>query len=158
MGAPGNPELAVGAVGEDGKLFLNRDLASSVGADAGYIEKEKERQLMEIRSRAGRFRKARARVPLKDKTVIVTDDGVATGATMQAALWAARQENPLKLVAAVPVGVRENIEAVAAFADQVVVQLLPRHLYAIGQYYEDFRQTTDDEVLEILKEYAREKA
>ena len=97
LGAPGNPELAIGSVGEDGKLFLNEDLAFRVGADKTYIETEKARQLTEIKNRVQLFRRFKAKVPLMGKTVIVTDDGVATGATMQAALWASRRENPKNL-------------------------------------------------------------
>ena len=151
LGAPGNPELAIGSVGEDGKLFLNEDLAFRVGADKTYIETEKARQLTEIKNRVQLFRRFKAKVPLMGKTVIVTDDGVATGATMQAALWASRRENPKKLISAIPVGAGESIKLLADYADEVIVLRLPRYLQAIGQFYRHFDQTSDEEVLEILK-------
>ena len=152
LGCPGNPELAIGSVGEDGRLFLNQDLAFRVGADETYIETEKARQLTEIKKRVQLFRQFKAKVPLEGKTVIVTDDGVATGSTMQAALWASGRENPKRLIAAIPVGAGESVRFLADYADEVIVLRLPRDLYAIGQFYRHFDQTSDEEVLEILKE------
>jgi len=152
IGAAGNPELAIGSVGEDGKLFLNEDLASRVGADKVYIETERFRQLEEIRSRIQRFRQTKEKVPLKDKIVIVTDDGVATGATMQAALWAVRQEKPKELIAAIPVGAKESVELLVDHADKVIVLRVPDYFAAISQFYLHFEQTSDSEVLQILKE------
>lgn len=151
LGAPGNPELAIGSVSEDGKLFLNEELVFSVGADKVYIEAEKERQLTEIRNRVKLFRKIKPKVPLTGKTVIVTDDGVATGATMQAALWSSLKEKPEKLICAVPVGSKESIERLADYADETIALRVPRALFAIGQFYHNFSQTSDEEVLEILK-------
>ena len=152
LGAPGNPELAIGSIGEDGKLFLNEDLAFRAGADKAYIEAEKARQLAEIKNRVQLFRQFKAKVVLKGKTVIVTDDGVATGATMRAALWASRRENPKKLIAAVPVGAGESVRLLADYADEVIVLRLPRYLQAIGQFYRHFDQASDQEVMSILKE------
>jgi len=152
LGCPGNPELAIGSVGEDGRLFLNQDLAFRVGADETYIETEKARQLSEIKKRVQLFRQFKAKVPLEGKTVIVTDDGVATGSTMQAALWASGRENPKRLIAAVPVGAGESVRFLADYADEVIVLRLPGDLQAIGQFYRHFDQTSDEEVLEILKE------
>lgn len=155
IGAPGNPELAIGAVAEDGKLFLNEELAFHVGADKTYVEIEKTRQLTEIKNRRQLFRQCKAKVSLKEKTVIVTDDGVATGATMQAALWVSRQDEPKKLIAAVPVGALETVEFLADYADELLVLRAPRYLGAISQFYEHFDQTSDEEVMEILREAAR---
>ena len=152
LGCPGNPELAIGSVGEDGRLFLNQDLAFRVGADETYIETEKARQLSEIKNRVRLFRQFKAKVSLEGKTVIVTDDGVATGSTMQAALWASGRENPKRLIAAIPVGAGESVRFLADYANEVIVLRLPRDLYAIGQFYRHFDQTSDEEVLEILKE------
>ncbi len=152
LGCPGNPELAIGSVGEDGRLFLNEELSFRVGADETYIETEKARQLSEIKKRVRMFRQFKAKVSLEGKTVIVTDDGVATGSTMQAALWASGRENPKRLIAAVPVGAGESVRFLADYADEVIVLRLPRDLYAIGQFYRHFDQISDEEVLEILKE------
>lgn len=152
LGAPGNPELAIGSISESGRLFLNDDLAFRVGADKEYIEAEKSRQLAEIKGRIRRFRGVKEKVPLKGKTVILTDDGVATGATMQAALWDARQENPERLIAAIPVGAKESLEALVERADELIALRVPEYLGAIGQFYLNFEQTSDEEVLEILRE------
>jgi len=152
LGAPYNPELAIGAIAEDGRVFLNEALASQVGADKNYIEAEKARQWLEIKDRIKRFRKVKQKIPLKGKTVIVTDDGVATGLTMQAALIALRQERPGKLIAAVPVGSGEAVELLADYADEVIVLKVPDYLGAIGQFYLDFSQASDQEVLGILRD------
>lgn len=157
IGSPGNQELAIGSVGEDGKLFLNEDLAFRVGADEIYVERELARQLTEIKNRVRLFRQFKAKVNLKGKTAIVTDDGVATGATMQVALWECRRENPKMLIAAVPVGARESIELLADYADEVVVLRVPQELGAISRFYNNFEQVRDHEVLEILKESVRSK-
>jgi len=152
LGAPYNPELAIGAISEDGRVFLNEALASQVGADKGYIEAEKAQQWCEIKDRIKRFRKVKQKITLKGKTTIVTDDGVATGATMQAALIALRQEKPGKLIAALPVGAGEAVELLADYADEVVALRIPDYLGAIGQFYLDFSQTSDEEVLGILRD------
>ena len=157
LGAPGNPELAIGSVSEKGKLFLNKDLARRVGADENYIEAEKARQLAEIKNRAQRFRQIKEKVSLKGKIVIVTDDGVATGSTMQAALWASRQEKPRKLIAAVPIGAKESVEPLANYADEVIVLRVPDSLGAIGQFYADFEQISEEEAAKILKEAVKGK-
>lgn len=151
LGAPGNPELAIGAISEDGTLFLNKELAEAVGADEEYIQREKARQLSEISRRIELYRKIRKKVPLKQRTVIITDDGIATGATMLASLWAAAQEKPKKLIAALPVGARESVKKIQDSADEVVILRLPAYLAAISQFYLHFGQTTDEEVLQILK-------
>lgn len=155
LGAPGNPELAIGAIGEDGKLFLNEDLALSVGADKTYIKAESARQIAEIKNRIQKFRQIKAKVSLKGKTAVVTDDGVATGATMQAALWAIRREKPKELIAAIPVAARESVEELTNYADEMIVLRVPDFLGAISQFYLHFAQTSDEEVLRILEEQPR---
>lgn len=155
IGAPGNPELAIGSVGEDGKLFLNADLVFRLGADKAYIEEEKLRQMKEIRNRRQMFRRFITKVPLGAKTVIVTDDGVATGATMQAAIWAIRQENPERIIAAIPVGAKGSLELLADYADEVIALRVPEDLGAISEFYEHFDQTSDEEALAILQAAAK---
>ncbi len=107
---PGNEELAMGSVAEDGKLFLNEEVVQQLGVGEAYIQKEKARQLAEIKRRTELIRRVRPRIPLNGRIVIVADDGVATGATTQAALWAVRLEQPEKLIAAVPVGPENTIK------------------------------------------------
>ncbi|RZN43933.1 MAG: phosphoribosyltransferase [Methanophagales archaeon ANME-1-THS] len=152
LGAPGNPELAIGAISEDGKLFLNTMLLSRVDAESRYIQQEKARQLAEIERRTALYRNIRPKVPLEGKLVIVTDDGVATGATMQAALWTVRQEGPKKLIAALPVGPEDTVMRLANDADELICLRSPPLFEAIGQFYKRFDQVGDEAVVEILKE------
>lgn len=155
LGAPGNPELAIGAVAESGEAYLQGHIARQVGADDRYIEQERSRQLEEIRARRERYRTVRPRISLRERTVILTDDGIATGATMQASIWAAREEEPNLLVVAAPVGSRDAIARLEREADEVVCPYVPEYFYAIGQFYADFGQVSDDEVLEILRAHHR---
>jgi len=150
--APGNPELAIGAVAEDGKLFLHEMLVQELGVESAYIQQEKERQLVEIARRTKLIRRILPKVPLKGSLVIITDDGVATGATMQAALWAARQEHPKKLIAALPVGPEETMRRLAKDADEMLCLRAPPFFAAVGQFYMRFPPVEDEEVLEILKD------
>lgn len=154
IGAPGNPELAIGSVGEDGKIFLNADLASRVGADKSYIESEKIRQLAEIKNRIKKCRLVLPKVSLEGQTVVIIDDGVATGATMQAALLAAGREKAKKVIAAVPVAAKESAALLVNYADELIVLRVPEFLGAIGQFYENFEQTSEEEVLSALREAA----
>ncbi|TAN60892.1 phosphoribosyltransferase [bacterium] len=154
LGAPGNPELAIGAITEDGKIFLNEMLAGRLDAESVYLKQEKGRQLAVIKRRVEQYRKILAKVPLKDSITIITDDGVATGATMKAALWAARREHPKMLIAALPVGPQDTVRELSQDADEVVCLRSPSFFGAIGQFYLDFSQVEDEEVLEILKKEA----
>lgn len=157
LGAPGNPELAIGAITEEGRIFLNETLADRLGVENGYLEQEKARQLSVIKRRVEQYRRVLPRVSLKDKIVVITDDGAATGATMKAALWAAQKEHPKTLVAALPVGPQDAIQELAKAADEVVCLRCPSFFGAIGQFYADFSQVEDEEVLEILKKEAERK-
>jgi putative phosphoribosyl transferase len=151
LGAPGNPELAVGAVSEDGRLFLDRSSMKYMSISDRYIQKEKEHQMAEIAHRISLYRSVRPRVELEGRPVIVTDDGLATGATMQAALWAARQEKPSKLIAAVPVAPEDSLMRLGDAADEIVCLRMPAHFMAVGQFYRKFDQVEDEMVLQILK-------
>ena len=152
LGAPGEPELAIGSVAEDGKVFLNDRLVSEIEVKNAYIQQEKERQLVEMARRTKLIRQILPKVHLKERVVIVTDDGVATGATMQAALWAARQEHPQRLIAAIPVGPEDNLRRLAEDADEMVCLRAPPFFSAVGQFYVRFNQVEDEAVLAILKE------
>jgi len=154
LGAPGNPELAIGAISEHGDLLIDHRIAGSVGADEDYIEREKDRQIEEIQKRRERYRDALPKVLLQGRTVIIVDDGVATGATMRASLWASRAEGAAEVVVAVPVGAPDAIEMLRDEADQIVCLLVPEYLYAIGQFFLDFRQIDDQEVMDILRAHA----
>jgi predicted phosphoribosyltransferase len=152
LGAPGNPELAIGAVCEDGRLFLDEEISSYMGVDDGYIKREKSRQMQELARRVNRYRSVLPKIPLSGRIVVVTDDGVATGATMQAALWAVRQEEPEKIVAALPVGPQETLEKLSHAADETICLQAPPFFSAISQFYSYFNQVEDEELLKILQE------
>ena len=150
IGAPGNPELAIGAVAEDGRLFLDERIAERVGASRAFIAREQGRQLEEIARRVALFRAVRPKVPLPGRAVIVADDGLATGATMQAALWAAHRDRPATTIVAVPVGAVDTIERLAGGADELVCLRAPEDFGAVGRFYRVFDQVEDEEVLAIL--------
>ena len=152
LGAPHNPELAIGAISEDGRTFLDDSIISHTGANKTYIDKESGRQLNEIRRREKIFRRILPKTSLEGKTVIIVDDGLATGATMQASLWAARQEKLSRLIAAVPVASGEAIDRIAVHCDEVVCLRCPDLFEAVGQFYTNFDQTSDEEVMHVLKE------
>lgn len=158
IGAPGNPELAIGAVTEDGSLFIDKAIAGHVGAESSYIQEEKARQMSEIKRRVALYRGALPKVSLKGKIVIITDDGIATGATMQAALLAGRHEEPKKLIVAVPVAAQENLMRVAHYADWTLCLRIPSFFAAVGQFYLNFAQTEDEDVLGILRREYKQKA
>ncbi len=158
LGAPGNPELAIGAVCEDGKLFVDEEISSQMGADDNYIKREKTRQLQEIARRVKRYRKVLPKLPLTGRIVVVTDDGVATGATMQAALWAVRQEGPQKVVAALPVGPQDTLEKLSQDADETICLQAPPFFSAISQFYAYFNQVEDEELLEILQQQSKTRS
>jgi len=155
--APQNPELAIGSVSETGKLFLDDSLVAGLGISEEYIAQEKDFQMAEIARRMALVRSVLPKTPLAGREVIVTDDGVATGSTLQAALWAAQHENPSKLIAAVPVGPEDTVRRLSADCDEMLVARVPSYFSAVGQFYLRFDQVEDEEVLSILKEEARRK-
>lgn len=155
LGAPGNPELAIGAISENGETFVQHQIADKVGADENYIQQEKARQLAEIRARRDRYRAVLPKVALEGRSVILVDDGIATGATMQASVWAAREAGASRIVVAVPVGSRDALERLERDADEVVCPHIPEYFYAIGQFFEDFGQVSDEEVMEIFRAHSR---
>jgi len=150
IGAPGNPELAIGAVGVVGKPVIDEELAERVGADENYLKSKILNLKSEIKRREKIFRRDKLPLNLKDKTVILTDDGVATGATMMAAIEITRQQNPKKIIVAVPVIAKDTLEKIEKLADEVVYLDAPEMFFAVGQFYQDFSQITDEEVRKIL--------
>lgn len=152
IGAPYNPELAIGAVSEDGRVYVNDYWAEATGTSAAYIENERKRQLEELKRRRKLFRSVYPKIPLKGRTVIVTDDGIATGATVQAALWAARQERPEKLIGAFPVAPVNTLRKLGEHAHEIICLRAPETFGAISQFYFSFPQVSDEEVLNILRQ------
>jgi putative phosphoribosyl transferase len=152
LGAPYNSELAVGAVCEDGTHFVNQSIAGYVGANSNYINREKAAQLREITHRVNLYRPVLAKLKVENRVVITVDDGVATGATMQAALWAIRKENPVKLILAIPVGPPDTVQTLAQDADETVCLRAPYDFMALGRFYKEFPQVEDDLLIKILGE------
>lgn len=157
LGAPGNPELAIGAVVEGGKVFLDERILSREEQESEYIRDEANAQMEVIKKRAASYRAILPRVPLNGRVVIVTDDGAARGLTMMAALWAISHEKPQKLICALPVAPPDTVEKLAQYADEVLCLRAPEDFQALGQFYLRFDQVNDAEVLDILKQEAQKK-
>lgn len=150
--APQQPELGIGAVvNGDHISVINEELARAVGATPGYLSREIAIQGEEIDRRLGFYRDSRPALEVAGKIVIVVDDGIATGFTFRAALEGLRQRNPGRLVAAAPVAAPDSLEMIKAFADEVVCLSTPISFLAVGHWYENFNQVSDEEVVEILR-------
>lgn len=152
IGAPDNPELAIGAVAEDGSAILDNNLIKYLGISREYIKEESERQKQEIERRLKLYRQEKSYPDLKGFDVIVVDDGIATGSTMKAALASVRNRGAASVTVAVPVGPPSTIEELNELADRVVCLYTPEYFQAIGEFYTDFSQTPDEEVIRLLRE------
>jgi putative phosphoribosyl transferase len=152
LGAPGEPELGIGAVvdGDHPRAIFNQDIIGHLGVSREYLEGEIARQLKEVNRREAAYRGGRAKIPLAGRTVIVVDDGIATGSSVRAALRGVRRQKPARLVLAVPVAPAETLEALRGETDEIVCLETPVEFYAVGQFYRDFHQVSDDEVKTIL--------
>lgn len=154
IGFPGNPELAAGAVSESGRVVINEAIVSAYGVSKAYLEHEAARQREEIARRALLYRGGRGVPSLVGKTVILVDDGIATGATVKAAISTLKEEGIARLVLAVPVASHGAKAELAAMVDEWVCLQTPAGFMAVGNYYHDFAQVEDDEVVGMLKQGA----
>jgi predicted phosphoribosyltransferase len=150
LGVPGHEELAMGAVASGGVLVLDEAVLRWLGISEEQIEETLARELQELRRQEAAYRDGRPPPELKGKTVIIVDDGLATGATMRAAAHAVRRHGPARIVIAVPVASRETCDQLRDEVDEVVCAITPAPFSAVGNWYEDFSQTSDEEVGELL--------
>jgi putative phosphoribosyl transferase len=151
LSAPNEPELAIGAVAEDGQtIYLDQALLEYLHVPSSYLETEIDRQKVEMQRRASIYRRGRNRIEVANKIVVVVDDGVATGATLIAALRSIRNAHASELIAAIPVGPNIVIRRIRHETDRLVCLEMPIDFWAVGQYYEHFRQVSDEEVVDAM--------
>ena len=151
--APHQPELALGAVSETGEIYLSHFASAMTDAGDAYVEAERTRQLQEIERRKAMFRAIRPQAPIRGRTVIVTDDGLATGATMIAALRTVRAAGPREIIVAVPVASPDRLDAIRPLCDRIECLIEPTAFWAVGQFYTNFDQVSDERVCDLLRDF-----
>lgn len=154
IGCPWQPELGIGAVAEGGVRILNEALVAETGVTSHQLEEATNREEAELARRVRRYRGTRPAVPVEDRVVVLVDDGLATGYTARAAVAALRAKGAGRVIIAVPVAPKEGVAAMRRVTDEVVVIETPSWFFAIGEFYQDFSQTSDDEVLTTLERAA----
>jgi predicted phosphoribosyltransferase len=155
IGAPGREELAIGAIASGGVRVLNEDTIAVLGVDERTIEEITQRELQELRRREEAYRGGLAAPDVQDRTVILIDDGLATGASMQAAVVALRKRRPATIVVAVPVAPRDTCTILARYVDHLIVLAMPEPFRGVGAWYDDFSQVSDEEVRDLLRRSPR---
>lgn len=153
LGVPWHPELAMGALASDQEPYINHTLVKELSIVQSAIDETIAKARQEVTRRETLYRRGKKSLILRDQTIILVDDGIATGATIKAALAALRLQHPKKIICAVPVAAPDSIEALQKLADAIICPLQPDNLDAIGLWYEAFEQTTDEEVISILSQY-----
>jgi putative phosphoribosyl transferase len=156
LGLPGHEELAMGAIASGGLRVLNEDVVRSLRITEDVIESVAAEQQQELERRERAYRDGRPVPEVRGRIVILIDDGLATGSTMRAAVAALRRQSPARIIVAVPVGAPETCADLQAEADEVICGMTPDPFYAVGLWYKDFRQTTDEEVHDLLERAAAE--
>ncbi len=152
VGAPHNPELAIGAVTETGQGIMNELLISRLAIPSSYIQLESKKEAAVAKQRLQLYRSGRPTRVLKDQTVLLVDDGLATGATMKAAIQTAKAQGASKIVVAVPVAPPDTAEEMRSLVDEVVILYAPPFFSAVGQFYEQFSSTEDAEVIDLMQQ------
>lgn len=153
--APFQPELALGAISETGEIYLNHHADAFTEAGNSSLERERQFQMIELERRRRLFRAVRPQASLSGRSVIITDDGIATGSTMIAALRFARSRQPAELIVAVPVAPEDRLETIRELSDRVVCLVVPEDFWAVGQFYRHFDQVSDEHVVAALLDAAR---
>jgi predicted phosphoribosyltransferase len=151
IGAPGNPEFAIGAITEEGEGIFNEEVIRDYGISKEYIEKTVEEEKKEAQRRLKTYRGDRLSLNLAGKTVIIIDDGIATGLTMRAAIKSIKVKNPKKIIVATPCGTKDSLEEIEKEVDKVVCLYVPIFFGAVGAFYKNFKQTTDEEVIDLIQ-------
>jgi predicted phosphoribosyltransferase len=152
LGVPGHEELAMGAVASGGVRVINDDVVRSLGIPDAAIDRVASKELIELSRREQAYRGTRPEPDIRGRTIILVDDGLATGSTMRAAVQALRTRQPAKIVVAVPIAASETCDALAREVDEMVCAVTPEPFYAVGLWYDDFDQTSDDDVRALLAE------
>ena len=156
LGMPGHEEFAMGAISSGGTRFLQEDVVRSYGISERVIDTVAQGELLELERREKLYRAGRPPLELAKRVVILVDDGLATGSTMKAAALAVRKANPAKIIVAVPVGAAESFEKLRSDVDDIICLRTPEPFYAVGTWYENFTQTSDDDVIRLLDDAAQE--
>jgi len=154
LGVPGHRELAMGAIATGGVRVLNDDVVAALGIPASAIDESAGEEAIELERREREYRGSRPRIEVKGRIAILVDDGLATGSTMAAAVKAVRRRDPARIVVAVPVGAPQSCREMGRIADEVACAREPTQFAAVGQWYADFEQTTDEEVRALLRDAA----
>ncbi|QZY54432.1 phosphoribosyltransferase [Crassaminicella profunda] len=152
IGSPRNKEVAIGAVTSDGAYFLNEKYVDMLNISQEYIEQEVYEQTKEIKRRLKKYKGNENFPEVKDKTVIIIDDGIATGFTILAAIKSIKKHGAKKIILSVPVASSDAIARLEASVDEIICLLIPDEFYAVGMHYKNFEQSTDEEVMNILNE------
>lgn len=151
LGVPGHEELAMGAIASGGVCELNQEIVRALHIDQTLIDGVKESELEELIRRERLYRGNSPFPDLREKTIILVDDGIATGSSMKAALLALQQQSPARIIIAIPVAARSTVEEMTHLVDVILCPLQPINFYSVGSWYENFSQTSDEEVIELLK-------
>jgi len=154
LGLPGQEELAMGAIASGGVRVVNRELTRALGIPEEVVDQITQEEHRELERREREYREGRPPIDVRGKTVILVDDGLATGSSMRVAAFALRQKQPAQIIVAVPVAARDSCEELESVADKVVCAVTPEPFWGVGQWYEDFSQTSDEEVRDLLRRAA----